>query len=122
MLKALGGGLRHWCTALGVPSVLVSDISSHFRNNLVAKHTSLGVDHVLAVANSPWTNGKVENVIKEVLRVSKALLTEDRGAIIDWGHFLPTVEWALNSSYSARLECSPYRAWFGRGSPTTLII
>ena len=30
------------------------------------------------------------------------------------------MQWALNSSYHARLGCSPYKAWFGR-EPTTLL-
>ena len=78
------------------------------------------MDHRFAVANSPWTNGAVENVMKEVLRVLKALLIEYRSSVTDWEHFVPMVEWALNCSYRARLGGSPYKAWFGR-EPTTLL-
>ncbi|CAN0274200.1 unnamed protein product, partial [Scytosiphon promiscuus] len=114
-------GLQRWCTTLGVPSVLVSDTATHFKNHLLAKFTTLlGVDHRFTVANSPWTNGTVENVMKEVLRVLKALLVEYRSAVTDWEHFVPMVQWALNSSYRARVGSSPYKAWFGR-SPTTLL-
>lgn len=114
-------GLQRWCTTLGVPSVLVSDTATHFKNHLLAKLTTLlGVDHRFAVANSPWSNGTVENVMKEVLRVLKALLVEYRSAVTDWEHFVPMVQWALNSSYRARLGGSPYKAWFGR-EPTTLL-
>ncbi|CAM9136518.1 unnamed protein product, partial [Laminaria digitata] len=114
-------GLQRWCTTLGVPSVLVSDTATHYKNQLLAKVTTLvGVDRRFAVANSPWTNGTVENVIKEVVRLLKALLVEYRSAVTRWEHFRPMVQWALNSSYRVRLGGSPYKVWFGR-EPTTLL-
>ncbi|CAM9831853.1 unnamed protein product [Laminaria digitata] len=65
-------GLQRWCTTPGIPSVLVSDTATHFKNHLLAKLTTLlGVENRFAVAKSPWSNGAVENVMKEVLRVLK---------------------------------------------------
>ena len=114
-------GLRRWLTTLGVPSVLVSDTATHYDNHLLAKLTTrLGMDHHFAVTSSPWINDTVQNVTKEVLNVSKALLIEYRSAVTDWEHFVSMVQWTLNSSYRARLGGSPYEAWFGR-EPTTLL-
>ena len=78
------------------------------------------MDLRFAAANSPWTNGTAENVMKAILRVLKALLIEYRCAVTDWEHVVPMVQWALSSSYRARLGCSPYKAWFGL-EPITLL-
>lgn len=88
-----------------------------------AKLTSLvGVDHRFAAANSPRTNGSVENAMKKVLRmrVESRVLVEDISAVTDWGHFVPMVQWAVDSSYRTRLRCSPYKTWFRR-QPTILL-
>ena len=45
--------LQRWCSTLGVPSVLVSDTASHFKNQLLRKLADgLGVNHQFTVANS----------------------------------------------------------------------
>ena len=117
-------GLQHWCTTLGVPSILVSDTATQFKNHilLIAKLTTLlDVDYRFAVAKSPWTNGTVENVMEEILRVLKVLLVAYRCAVTDWEQCVSMVQWVFNSSYRARLGCPPYQAWFGR-EPTTLLV
>ena len=74
--------LQRWCTTLGVPSVLVSDTASHFKNKVLRKLADgLGVNHQFSVSNSPWTNGTVGSMMKEVQRVLKALLVEYRCAV-----------------------------------------
>ncbi|CAN0593496.1 unnamed protein product, partial [Laminaria digitata] len=112
---------QRWCTTLGVPSVLVSDTASHFKNQLLRKLADgLGVNPQFSVANSPWTNGTVESMMKEVQRILKALLVEYRCAINEWEKNLPMVQWALNSSHRQRLGCSPYKGFFGR-EPTSML-
>ena len=64
---AAAESLQRWCTTLGAPSVLVSDTASHFKNQLRKLAHGSGVNHKFAVANSPWTNGTVESMMKEVL-------------------------------------------------------
>ena len=113
--------LQRWCTTLGVPSVFVSDTASHFKNQLLRKLADgLGINHQFTVANSPWTNGTVESMMKEVKRMLKALLVEYRCAIHEWEKFVPMVQWALNSSHRQRLGCSPFEAFFGR-KPTSML-
>ena len=86
--------LQRWCTTLGVPSVLVSGTASHFQSQLLRKLAyGLGVNHQFTVANSPWTDGTVESMMKEVQRVLKALLVEYRCAVNDWEKFVPMVQW-----------------------------
>lgn len=113
--------LQRWCTTLGVLSIFVSDTASYFKNGTLAKLTNLlGIDHRYAVANSPWTNGSMESIMKEILRIFKVLLVDYRCSVNDWERFVPMVQWALNSIQRERLECSPLEAWFGR-SPTSLM-
>ena len=38
----------------------------------------LGITHRFSVANSAWTNGTVERIMREILRVAKAILNERR--------------------------------------------
>ena len=62
----------------------MGDTAIHLKNRLPAKLTTrLGVNHRFAVANSPWTNGAVENILEGNLRVLKALLVEYRSAVTD---------------------------------------
>ena len=71
----------------------MSDTDTHFKNHLLAKLTTLlGVDHRFAVAKSPWMNGTVGNVKREILRVLKSLLIEYRSVVTDWEHFVPMVQ------------------------------
>lgn len=81
--------LQGWCNPLGVPSVLVSETATHFKRHLLAKITTvLDVDRRFSAANSSWTNGTVENVMKETLRMLKALLVEYRIAVTGCGNIL----------------------------------
>lgn len=90
-----------------VPSVLVNDTAPSFQTRRLKKLATLfGVDSRFAVANSPSTNATVGCVMKEILRVLKAILVEYRSTVTHWEHFVPMVQWALNSSYLARLGCS----------------
>ena len=107
-------GLQRRCTSLGIPSLVVhvSDTATQFENHLLAMFTTLlvGLGQRFVLANSPWTNRTVANDMKGGLRMVKALLVEYRSAATDWDLFVLMVEWALNSSYRARLGCSPYNA------------
>ncbi|CAM9442375.1 unnamed protein product [Sphacelaria rigidula] len=59
----------NWCKLLGVPRVWVSDIATHFNNAILARlREALRVDHQLAVACFPWSNGTCERMVKKVVR------------------------------------------------------
>lgn len=101
--------------------MFVSDTAPYFKNKLLDRlGTLLEVNHFLEVASSPWTNVNVENVMKDIKPVLKSLMVEYRSDLTAWVQFVPMTQWALNSSFSERVKCSPYTALFG-GEPTTLL-
>ena len=88
--------LQRCCNTLGVPSALVSETATQFKRHLLANITTiLHVDHRFSAETSPWTNGTVENVMKAILRMLKALLVEYRIAVTGWEHFVPIARWPL---------------------------
>ena len=63
----------------------MSDPASHFKNRVVKTLEGvLRVGHRFAVANSPWSNGTCERMMREVVRALKAILQEERRAIREW--------------------------------------
>ena len=113
--------LLTWCKVLGVPDVFVSDTASHFKNHMMAElEKALGVERKFAVANSPWSNGTCERMMREVVRTLKALIQEERRSTRDLVDLVPAVQWALNTAYRQRYGSTPYHVMFGRAPRTTL--
>ena len=80
--------LVRWCATFGPPTTWVSDNATHFRNRVVRKLAkALGVDHRFSVANSAWTNGTVERMMRDVI--------------------LPAVQWVLSTAWRKRLQATP---------------
>lgn len=121
---ATAGVLRRRYAAMEVPQVWVSDTATHFKNRalrLMAK--TLGVSHRFTIANSPWINGAVECIIREIVRTFKALLSEWHHPLGDWVQVLPVVSWPLNAAYRERYQACPYKILFGRepGTPFAML-
>ena len=56
----------------------MSDTAMHISNRVMETHEeALWVEHMFAVANSLWSNGTCERMIREVVRALKALLQEE---------------------------------------------
>ena len=95
--------LLTWCKTIGVPDVWVSDTASHFKNHMMAAlEKSLGIDRKFSIANSPWSNGTCERMMREVVRTLKALVQEERRNTRDWVELVPAVQWALNTAFRER--------------------
>ena len=87
--------LLTWCNIIGVPEVWVSNTASHFKNQMMAAlEKSLGVDRRFSVANSPWSNGTCERMMREVVRTLKVMIHEERRTAEDWVELIPVVRWA----------------------------
>ena len=66
-----------WMGSFGCMEWLVSDRGSQFKNELMKSLTDeLRIRHHFTTAYSPWANGSVERVCREVLRACKALSSE----------------------------------------------
>ena len=89
--------LLQWATDYGLPTWLISDGGSHFKNQ-VLEHLAqrLGMKHHIVTAYCPWANGAVENVCKQVLWVLRALTSELQLDLKDWEYLLPFVNFVLN--------------------------
>ena len=73
---------------------MVSDTASHFKNRVMKMKTlerALRMDHRFAVANSPWSNGTCERMMREVVRADEATLQEKRGDIHERVDVVPEV-------------------------------
>ena len=113
--------LVEWCSVFGRPTTWVSDNAAHFKNRVIRKVASrIGVTHRFSVANSAWTNGTVERMMREVLRTTKAILNERRRPLSEWIVVLPAVQSALNAAWRQRLNASPFQVMMGRRPPTSL--
>ena len=54
------------------------------------------IDHHIVVAYSPFSNGSVERVNREILKVFRAIMDESKLADSDWPYVLPVVQHSLN--------------------------
>lgn len=106
--------------------MLMSDGPTHFRNEtvrLVAK--GLKVPHHFTVPYCPWSNGAVERLSRELLRVFRAVTSELQMAFTEWRDILPLVQSALNNAPSPqRGNIAPITAFMGRepSSPITTFL
>lgn len=65
------------------------------------------VKHHFTTAYCPWANGTIERLCKEVIRASRALLSEWQMPPTQWPHILNCVQCVLNQSPLERLGKDP---------------
>ena len=91
-----------WCAAFGVPKGLMSDGRTHFKNETVRSVTKgLKVPHHFTLLYSPCSNGAVESLGKELLRVFRSVISELQMGFKGWPDLLPVVQSALNNAPSS---------------------
>ena len=96
--------LTNWIGAFGMVTWVVSDQGSHFKNKLIHELTAeFHVKHHFSTAYSPWANGSVERVCREVIRSCKALCSEWRLAAKEWPAVVECVQSMLNHAPLRRL-------------------
>lgn len=121
-----------WCAAFGVPKSLMSDGPTHFKNETLNRLSKgLKVPHHFTLPYTPWSNGAVERLGKELLRVFRSITSELLLRPEEWPDLLPIVQSALNNAPSPQrrnippvtaftgLDSSPPIATFIRSSTTT---
>ena len=91
--------LLDWFASFGVVQNWVSDRGTHFKNDVVrALREQTGGSHHFTLAYCPWSNGTVEVVCRELLRATRALLSEFQFPHRSWPDVMPVVQSVLNSS------------------------
>jgi hypothetical protein len=77
--------------------------------------------HHFTLAYTPWSNGTLEAVNREIMRVFRALLGEFRMQQVDWSDLVKRVQFVLNNSRSPRLNgLAPITAFTGLSSTSPL--
>ncbi|POM62150.1 hypothetical protein PHPALM_28730 [Phytophthora palmivora] len=89
--------LMMWHAIFGTPKTLMSDQGSHFRNEMI-NHlaTRLKIEQKFSPVYSPWLDGTVERLNRDVLQVLRALLLEYALDSHEWPYLLPAIQANLN--------------------------
>jgi hypothetical protein len=114
--------LMMWFAAFGVAMLWVSDRGSHFKNQVMdGVRKALRSQHHFTTAYSPWANGTVERACREVLRATRALLSEFQLNSKQWPEVARIVQSVLNNSPSPhRGNIAPITAFTGRAPDSPL--
>jgi transposase InsO family protein len=95
--------LTAWCARFGAPKTLVSDRASHFMNEMLSEVTRrLGIGHHFTVAYSPWANGTVERINRDILALARIKLAEARLPAKLWPQLVPAIAHTINNYPSDR--------------------
>lgn len=95
--------LIEWATTFTVPKMLMSDGGSHFKNATLRKLSrGLKTPHHFTLPYSPWSNGAVERLGREVLRLFRTIMSELQLPFNEWTDLVPVVQHALNNSPSSQ--------------------
>jgi hypothetical protein len=96
--------LVDWNKRFGVAETHVSDKSYHFKNKVVAELNDIfKTKHHFTTAYSPKSNGTVERVNGEIMKVLRSLVSEFKISWNELASLLPLVQSALNNYKSASL-------------------
>ena len=105
-----------WSSLLGIPQIIVTDQGAHFKNELVKElGRAMRLQHKFTFPYSPWSNGTVERVNKEIIRLLRSFCGEFRVRPERWVDVLPLVQYALNTTkYQSLGGVSPAEIVTGR--------
>lgn len=93
-----------WFSTFGLVPAWVSDRISHFKIKLLnILRESLFAAHHYSLAYCPWSNSAVEVMCRELLRATRAVLSELELNQICWPAVIPMVQYALKNSVLERL-------------------
>lgn len=83
---------------------LLTDQGSHFKTTLMKNLTDeMQIRHHFTIAYCPWSNGTVERLCKEILRIARALLSEWKLAVGRWPAVIDAIQRVVNHSPVERL-------------------
>lgn len=86
-----------WHKRFGIPSVWMSDNGTHFKCLVMEELAErLGVSHSFVLVYTPWINGTVERVNRDIRRVLRVMLLENQLDSRNWAYLLPLVQANLN--------------------------
>jgi hypothetical protein len=86
-----------WVADFGSPRYWISDSGTHFKNSLLAMMSKMlrcQLDTI--VAHSPWINGSVERVNRDVLQLMRLMLLDLKLPPTEWLYLVPMIQFNLN--------------------------
>ena len=111
-----------WCSWMKVPRVVVTDQGAQFRNKLMKELSkAMRFRHKFTFPYSPWSNGTVERVNREIIKLLRSFCSEFQVRCERWCEILPLVQYALNTTlYDSLGGLSPAEVVTGRKASTPL--
>ena len=95
--------LLKWSSVLGIPQILISDQGMHFKAHVVAEfNRHLGIFHHFTLPHTPWSNGSIERINKDILSMFRCLLGELKLKYDRWIDFVPLIMFRINNSPQRR--------------------
>ncbi|KAJ0392214.1 hypothetical protein P43SY_008832 [Pythium insidiosum] len=88
-----------WAKRFGLPALWVSDNGSHFKNALLENlRDRMKALHTFVPVYTPWINGTVERLNRDILQVMRTLLLEYQLDTKSWEYLLPLVQANMNQT------------------------
>ncbi|KAJ0392116.1 hypothetical protein ATCC90586_011506 [Pythium insidiosum] len=111
-----------WFKRFGLPETWVSDCGSHFKPMVMETLAErLQAVHRFTPVYSPWINGTVERVNRDILQVFRVMLMELQLDTRNWVHLLPVVQANFNHSPVESLGLhAPIELFTGLPAPSLL--
>ncbi|GMF09104.1 unnamed protein product [Phytophthora lilii] len=89
--------MMDWHSRFGAPRLWISDNGSHLKNEVVKEVSKrLNASQNVTLAYSPWSNGSVERLNKDIIQVLREMCLEYKVDIKDWTYFVPALQANLN--------------------------
>ncbi|KAG3238779.1 hypothetical protein PI124_g16271 [Phytophthora idaei] len=109
-----------WHKRLGIPAMWTSDNGTHFKCQVMEELAErLGVAHSFVPVYTPWINGTVGRVNRDILQVLRVMLLENKLDTRNWSYLLPLIQANLNHSPVLSLgNCAPVELFTGLPAPS----
>ncbi|KAE9037711.1 hypothetical protein PR002_g6407 [Phytophthora rubi] len=111
-----------WFKRFGLPESWESDNGSHFKAEVMASLCErLKANQSFVPVYTPWINGTVERINRDILQVLRAMLLEFQLDTRNWLYLLPLIQANLNHSPVASLgNHAPIEVFTGLPAPSAL--
>nr|GFA34697.1 reverse transcriptase domain-containing protein [Tanacetum cinerariifolium] len=110
--------LKSLFSRFGTPKAIISDRGTHFWNDQFSRvMAKYGVTHRLSTAYHPQTSRQVEVTNRELKRILKRTMGENRAS---WNDKLEDALWEFRTAYKTSIGCTSYRLVYGKACHLSL--
>lgn len=100
--------LARWQRTFTAPVYWISDQGAHFINALMKTMAdTYNIQHKPTVAYSPWVNGTIERINRDILAAMRAMLAELKLGPQDWMSVIDIIPSVINEAPQSRLGHNP---------------